>query len=107
MAVFQSVLPAGCTAASERTAIVITVDGQPVETVEGARVAAILLGLDEQPFRYSPVSGAPRSAYCMMGVCFECLVEIDGRPNRQACLTLARDGMEVRRGGQCPATAAQ
>lgn len=106
MAVFQPVLPAGCTAASERMTIVITVDGEPVETVEGARIAAVLLCLDEQSFRCSPVSGAPRSAYCMMGVCFECLVEIDGRPNRQACLALARDGMEVRR-LHCPATAAQ
>jgi len=33
----------------------------------------------------------------MMGVCFECLVEIDGRPNVQACMTPVRDGMAVRR----------
>jgi predicted molibdopterin-dependent oxidoreductase YjgC len=33
----------------------------------------------------------------MMGVCFDCLVEIDGVGNRQACLTLVADGMQVRR----------
>jgi D-hydroxyproline dehydrogenase subunit gamma len=32
-----------------------------------------------------------------MGVCFECLVEVDGRPGRQACLTMVRDGMVIRR----------
>jgi predicted molibdopterin-dependent oxidoreductase YjgC len=32
----------------------------------------------------------------MMGVCFECLVEVDGRPNRQACLTAVEPGMQVR-----------
>lgn len=33
----------------------------------------------------------------MMGTCFECLVEIDGEPNRQACLTLVREGMDIKR----------
>jgi len=33
----------------------------------------------------------------MMGACFDCLVEIDGVPNRQACMTPARDGMRVKR----------
>jgi predicted molibdopterin-dependent oxidoreductase YjgC len=47
--------------------------------------------------RASPVSGAPRAPYCLMGVCFECLVEVDGVRDRQACLTTIRDGMRVRR----------
>ena len=33
----------------------------------------------------------------MMGSCFECLVEIDGQPNRQACLTIVREGMDIKR----------
>jgi len=32
-----------------------------------------------------------------MGVCFDCLVEIDGVPNRQGCMTTVQDGMRVRR----------
>jgi predicted molibdopterin-dependent oxidoreductase YjgC len=43
------------------------------------------------------VSGEPRAPYCMMGVCFECLVEVDGVPNVQACMTSVREGMTVRR----------
>ena len=43
------------------------------------------------------VSGSPRAPYCMMGVCFDCLMEIDGVGNRQACLTPVADGMQVRR----------
>jgi predicted molibdopterin-dependent oxidoreductase YjgC len=31
----------------------------------------------------------------MMGVCYDCLVGIDGRPNQQACMTRVRDGMAV------------
>jgi predicted molibdopterin-dependent oxidoreductase YjgC len=33
----------------------------------------------------------------MMGVCFECLVEIDGQTNQQGCLVRVRDGMRIRR----------
>ncbi len=33
----------------------------------------------------------------MMGACFECLVEIDGISNRQACMIQVRAGMIVRR----------
>jgi D-hydroxyproline dehydrogenase subunit gamma len=50
-----------------------------------------------EPFRTTPVTEAPRAPYCMMGVCFECLVEVDGKPSRQACLTTVRDGMVIRR----------
>jgi NADH dehydrogenase/NADH:ubiquinone oxidoreductase subunit G len=32
----------------------------------------------------------------MMGVCFECLVEIDGVPNQQACMTPVRSGMRIK-----------
>ena len=62
---------------------------------ENAAATALLAGLEHT--RTTPVSGAPRAPYCMMGVCFECLMEIDGVPNRQACMTRVRDGMTLRR----------
>ncbi|MEZ5620583.1 MAG: (2Fe-2S)-binding protein [Burkholderiaceae bacterium] len=40
-------------------------------------------------------SRAPRAPMCLMGVCFDCLVEIDGRPNVQACMVEVREGMRV------------
>jgi aerobic-type carbon monoxide dehydrogenase small subunit (CoxS/CutS family) len=39
--------------------------------------------------------GSPRAPYCMMGACFECLVEIDGVPSRQSCLVTVQDGMRI------------
>jgi hypothetical protein len=33
----------------------------------------------------------------MMGVCFDCLAEIDGVPNRQSCMVTAQPGMRIRR----------
>jgi len=59
-------------------------------------VAAALLAAGVSRFRSTPVSGAARAPYCMMGVCFECLLEIDGVANRQACLVQVQPGMKIR-----------
>ncbi len=67
------------------------------EAAAGQTVAAALMGAGYLTFRESLVSGSPRAAYCMMGVCFECLVEIDGHPNQQACMVLIREGMQIKR----------
>ncbi len=75
----------------------ITVDGKPIAVPAGTSVAAALLLAGAVPSRANPVSGAPRAPYCMMGVCFECLVEIDGIAERQACMIAAAEGMRVRR----------
>ncbi len=75
----------------------VTVDGKTCRMVDGDNLAAQLLLLDEIPFRRSEVSGEPRSAHCMIGNCFECLVEIDGRRNQQACICQVRADMVVNR----------
>ena len=38
----------------------------------------------------------------MMGACFECMVEVDGITNRQACLIPVREGQVVRRMSALP-----
>ena len=75
----------------------VSVDGKPVTVPAGASVAAALLLADAIPTRASPVSRSPRAPYCMMGVCFECLVEIDGIADRQGCMIAAAEGMSIRR----------
>jgi hypothetical protein len=59
-------------------------------------VAAALLAAGVSRFRATPVSGAARAPFCMMGACFECLVEIDGVPSRQACMVEVKAGMRIR-----------
>ncbi len=72
-----------------------TFDGKAMTARAGDSVAAALLAAGVTACRTSPVSGAARAPYCMMGVCFECLVAIDGVGNRQGCLIPVREGMRI------------
>ena len=82
--------------------VVFDFEGEAVSAFAGETVAAALLAHGATTFRQTPVSGRPRAPYCMIGVCFDCLVEIDGIANRQACRARARDGMRVRRQAGAP-----
>ena len=76
--------------------ISVEFNGRPLMVPGQCSVAAALLAASVSRFRSTPVSGAPRAPYCMMGVCFECLLEIDGVANRQACLVTVQPGMKIR-----------
>lgn len=75
-------------------AVTVTVDGRPVACRAGETVAAALLAAGIVRLRRSPRAGTPRGAFCMMGVCQECAIRIDGRI-RQACLMTVAEGMAV------------
>ena len=76
-------------------AVAITVDGRQIAARAGDTIAAALIAAGIGHCRTTPVSGAPRAPYCLMGVCFECLVTVDGVGSRQCCLVPVRDGMAV------------
>ena len=75
----------------------IVFEGEEMLAFEGDTVAAALLAGNHLSFRTTAVSGRQRGPFCMMGACFECLVEIDGVANRQACMVPVRDGMRINR----------
>ena len=72
-------------------------EGRPVTAQHGDSVAAALLSEDIISFRATDKSNTSRGPFCMIGNCFECLVEIDGIPNQQACRQQVKEGMRVRR----------
>jgi sarcosine oxidase subunit alpha len=76
-------------------AVEMEIDGKVVRARVGDTVAAAMLAAGIDHSRTTPVSAAPRAPYCLMGVCFDCLVTIDGIGNRQACLVPVRDGMRI------------
>ena len=75
----------------------VLVEGAPVRVPEGASAAAAVLLAGLPAIRETPVAGNPRLPLCMMGVCFDCLAEIDGVPNRQACMVTVAPGMRIAR----------
>ena len=77
--------------------IAVEVEGRTVLVPPGASAAAAVLLAGLPNLRDTPVRGSARAPYCMMGVCFDCLAEIDGVPNRQSCMIAARPGMRIRR----------
>ncbi len=77
--------------------VTLIVEGQKITAYEGDSVAVALLASDANIERQTPVTGDKRAPYCMMGVCFECLVEINGIPNQQGCMVPVKDGMRISR----------
>jgi D-hydroxyproline dehydrogenase subunit alpha len=76
-------------------AVQFTFDGKAISALPGETVAAALAAADIVAVRQTR-SGAPRGPFCGMGVCFDCLVTVDGRPSQRACLTKVAAGMDVR-----------
>ena len=74
----------------------IVVNGRPCPAYQGETVHAALLAAGYRVLRHTVKTGQPRSFFCGMGVCYDCLVTIDGVPNQRACMTLVRDSMEIR-----------
>ncbi len=72
-------------------------EGKEILAEQGDSVAAALLAAGVSVFRHTAVSGAARAPFCMIGNCFECLVEIDGETASQSCLATVREGMKVHR----------
>ena len=85
-----------------RQPLTIQVDGEAVPAYAGESVATVLLALGRRTFRHTE-GGAPRGLFCGMGVCFDCLVTVDGVENVRACLTPVAEGMVIATAG-CAAT---
>ena len=81
----------------EGPTVTVTIEGREVAVPAGASVAAATLLANLDHGRTTPISGAWRAPYCMIGVCFDCLMEIDGEPNRPACMVPVEEGMRIRR----------
>lgn len=77
--------------------VTVALDGNPLQVPAGETVAAMILATANPACRQTPESGRDRAPFCMIGACFDCLVEVDGVPNIQGCMTVVRDGMTVRR----------
>lgn len=72
----------------------IEVNGQKIQGRSGQTIAAALINAGVKVFRHTPAQ-APRGIFCGMGVCFECVVTVNGIPDQRACMTLVQPGMKI------------
>src|SRR5215467_10394733 len=68
-------------------------DWKEIEARPGETIAVALLAAGIQALRTTDRKEEPRGIFCNMGVCFDCLVEVDGYPNVRACQTIVQEGM--------------
>lgn len=75
--------------------VTLSVNGKPVPAYRGETLLAALIAAGYKGLKKSPLKKSPRGALCGMGVCFECMVSVNGEPNIRSCMTEVEDQMKV------------
>jgi len=78
------------------TPLTIQVDGEPVTGIRGQSLAGVILASGTVGFRRTSVGDKPRGVFCGIGVCYDCLVEVNGHRDVRSCQRRASDGDIVR-----------
>ena len=73
-----------------------TFDGRPLTAEPGQTVGAALLAAGIRSWRVTRAGGRPRGLFCGIGVCFDCLVDVNEDRAVRACLVPVREGDQVR-----------
>jgi predicted molibdopterin-dependent oxidoreductase YjgC len=71
-------------------------DGEPCSAPEGQSLVAALVRHGVWQMSRNPVTGGARGPHCGMGVCFECVVSVDGSHGVRSCMARVREGLQVR-----------
>ena len=71
-------------------------EGRGLTAAPGDSIAAALTAAGEMTLGKRR-SGAPRGVFCGMGVCYDCLVTVDGQRGVRACMATVAEGMRVQR----------
>ncbi len=75
--------------------ITFTFNGEELSAHLGQSVAAALIANQERITRLTRFDKKPRGLFCGIGVCFDCLITIDGERNLRSCITPLRQGMVI------------
>ncbi|WP_026423827.1 (2Fe-2S)-binding protein [Actinokineospora inagensis] len=73
----------------------VTIDGVRREVEPGQTVAGVLLAAGQVSWRTTRGAGKPRGVFCGIGVCFDCLVTVNGVADVRACQRLLVDGDDI------------
>jgi aerobic-type carbon monoxide dehydrogenase small subunit (CoxS/CutS family) len=80
-----------------QSSIEFTFDDQTITAISGQSIGAALLAANQRTLRKTRFNNKDRGVFCGIGVCFDCLVVVDGVSNQRACLIEAKPGMKVQR----------
>jgi predicted molibdopterin-dependent oxidoreductase YjgC len=81
------------------TPVTVSFDGRPLAAAPGQSIGAALVSNGITAWRSTRKEARPRGLFCGIGICFDCLVTVDGEANQRACLVEVREGMEIQ--GSC------
>jgi len=84
---FRSISP-------EPKTVTVYINDKPFTAQDGEMMASVLLRENMTATHTSP-QGQPRGPYCMMGVCYDCMITLEDGRNEQACLTPAEEGLKI------------
>jgi len=70
-------------------------DGEQIPFENGDSIAAALLRSGISKLRTTRFQGQPRSIFCGIGHCYDCLVSVNGIINQRACLAKAEPDLNV------------
>lgn len=91
-------------AETDRNTISLTIDGQPVQALEGDTLLTALL-VNRRNVRQSEWGDGPRAGFCLMAACQDCWVWTEDGRRLRACSEPARDGMNIRTSALIPVAA--
>ncbi|MEO9095321.1 MAG: (2Fe-2S)-binding protein [Microbacteriaceae bacterium] len=77
---------------AEPSPVTITLDGTTLTGALGQSIAGVILGSGTLAFRLTSVAGRPRGVFCGIGVCYDCLVEVNGHRDIRGCQRRAIEG---------------
>jgi len=80
-----------------QSSLEFTFDDQTIAAISGQSIGAALLAANQRTLRKTRFNNKDRGVFCGIGVCFDCLVVVDGVANQRACLIEAKPGMKVQR----------
>ncbi len=75
--------------------VTLWVDGRAIEARLGQTVGAALLAQGVRVLRHTRKLGRPRGLFCAMGICYDCVLTVNGKPGMRACMTYVAPGMKI------------
>jgi len=75
--------------------VTFSFNGRDFQCESGQTMAAALIAADQRELRSTRFGSEPRSIFCGIGICYDCVVVVDGIANQRSCLVEVKSGMRV------------